>query len=57
MTLKFALVFVTGEAADLNAKFVRPYGAEVVVEISEDTYQFLYNTVLERAVEEQRGDA
>ncbi len=57
MTRKFALVFVTGEAADLNAKFVRPYGAEAIVEISEDTYQFLYNTVLERAVEEQRGDA
>jgi len=56
MSRKFVLVFISGEAADLNATFVRPYGTESIIEVPEDTYNFLYNSLIETSVEQQRRE-
>jgi hypothetical protein len=34
--------------------FIRGPGTEAVIEVSEDNYDFLYNSLIEKATEEKR---
>lgn len=54
MTDHFIVTFIRGPAEELNQSFVRTPGTEAVIEVPEATYDFLYNSLIEKATEEKR---
>jgi hypothetical protein len=50
----FVVALVQGTAEDLNRNFVKCPGM-TVIEVTEDTYDFLYNSLIEKATSEQKG--
>lgn len=54
MTRHFIVALVEGTTEDLNRDFVRCPGM-TVIEVGEDTWNFLYNSLVERATSEQKG--
>jgi hypothetical protein len=51
---RFIIAFVQGTAEELNHSFVKTPGM-TVVEVPEDTYDYLYNSLLEKAASERRA--
>lgn len=54
MKQRFIIAFVQGTAEELNKTFVKTPGM-TVVEVPEDTYDFLYNSLLEQVTSEKRN--
>ncbi len=54
MKQHFVITFVQGTADELNRTFVKT-PEMTVVEVPEDTYNFLYNSLLEQATSEKRN--
>jgi len=54
MKQRFVIAFVQGTAEELNKTFVKTPGM-TVVEVPEDTYDFLYNSLLEKVTLEKRN--
>lgn len=50
---RFIIAFVQGTAEEINRTFVKTPGM-TVTEVPEDTYDFLYNSLLEKATSERR---
>jgi hypothetical protein len=50
----FIITFIRGKAKDLNKSFVRTEGTEAVIATCEENYDFLYNSMLEKANDEER---
>jgi len=50
----FIITFIRGPAEKLNETFTRTPGTEAVIEVSEDNYDFLYNSLIEKSTEEKR---
>lgn len=49
----FIVALVQGSADTLNREFVRCPGM-TVIEVPEDTYDYLYNSLIEKAVRERK---
>jgi hypothetical protein len=56
MSEKLVITFIRGSAAELNKSFVRTPGTEAVIEVCDDTYNFLYNSLIEKATDEKRAE-
>jgi hypothetical protein len=54
MSDSFIITFIRGPSKDLNKTFTRTPGTEAVIEVSEDNYDFLYNSLIEKATTEKR---
>lgn len=54
VTRHFIVAFVDGNAEVLKRNFVKCPGM-TVIEVTEDTYDFLYNSLIEQATSEQKG--
>ncbi len=50
---RFIIALVHGTTAELNRTFVKIPGM-TVIEVPEDTYNFLYNSLIEKAVREEK---